>query len=347
MSFFEEHGSGAISWKKNLVVLWAGVFLACASYTSCIPFLPVYLLKELHVPQDQVNFWSGLVYAVTFLGSAVMAPYWGAWADRVGQRKMAIRAGFGLALTYMLGAIVQTAPQMLGVRILTGLISGFVPASLSLVSSTLPRDKLGWGMGWMQSAIASGSILGPLMGGYLAVWFGMRMSFYVGAGSLFFAAMMVVFLVRDLPFTKDGAGDASVTMSGWIFSLAGIAGIIAAPFWGKRGQQCGFVRILCLVLCCAGCVNLCQVFVSSIWEFAAIQFVYGLFLSGAVPNINNAPGNAGQSLRPYHLGPAVRRCGRTHAGRTSWQLHAHPVCAVLYRRSIIVCGGLYLCQPVA
>ncbi|MBO6266038.1 MAG: MFS transporter, partial [Acidaminococcaceae bacterium] len=203
MSFFEEHGSGAISWKKNLVVLWAGVFLACASYTSCIPFLPVYLLKELHVPQDQVNFWSGLVYAVTFLGSAVMAPYWGAWADRVGQRKMAIRAGFGLALTYMLGAIVQTAPQMLGVRILTGLISGFVPASLSLVSSTLPGDKLGWGMGWMQSAIASGSILGPLMGGYLAVWFGMRMSFYVGAGSLFFAAMMVVFLVRDLPFTKE------------------------------------------------------------------------------------------------------------------------------------------------
>ena len=338
MSFFEEHGSGAISWKKNLVVLWAGVFLACASYTSCIPFLPVYLLKELHVPQDQVNFWSGLVYAVTFLGSAVMAPYWGAWADRVGQRKMAIRAGFGLALTYMLGAIVQTAPQMLGVRILTGLISGFVPASLSLVSSTLPRDKLGWGMGWMQSAIASGSILGPLMGGYLAVWFGMRMSFYVGAGSLFFAAMMVVFLVRDLPFTKEqhreqmhvvhdiklalhnrgllyvmfmfflvqtctmaiqplitlyvgelmgGAGDASVTMSGWIFSLAGIAGIIAAPFWGKRGQQCGFVRILCLVLCCAGCVNLCQVFVSSIWEFAAIQFVYGLFLAGAVPNINS------------------------------------------------------------
>lgn len=338
MFLLDEHGSGSVNWKKNLVVLWIGVFLACASFTACIPFLPVYLQKELNVPQDQLNVWSGLVYAVTFLGATFMAPYWGAWADRVGQRKMAIRAGFGLAFTYMLGAIVQTAPQMLATRILTGLISGFVPASMSLVSSTLPREKLGWGMGWMQSAIASGSILGPLMGGYLAVWFGMRTSFYVGAGSLFFAALMVVFLVRDIPISREpgrqemhvirdlklalqnrgllyvmfmfflvqtcimtiqplitlyvrelmgGAGNASVTMSGWIFSLSGIAGIIAAPYWGKRGQRVGFVKTLCLVLFCAGSVNLCQVFVGSIWEFAAIQFIYGLFLSGAVPNINS------------------------------------------------------------
>ena len=337
MSVFDDSGSGPVNWKKNLIVLWAGVFLGCASYTACIPFLPVYLLKELHVSPEQVNFWSGLVYAVTFLGASVMAPYWGAWADRVGQRKMVIRAGFGLALNYMLGGLVQTAPQMLVVRILTGLISGFVPASLSLVSSTLPKDKIGWGMGWMQAAISSGSILGPLMGGYISVWFGMRMSFFMGSFTLFFATLMVIFLVRDLPIGKDesqqqmhiirdlklalqnrgllyvmfmfflvqtcimtiqplitlyvnelmgSAGDASITMSGWIFSLAGIAGIIASPYWGKRGQRNGFVKTLCLVLFCAGSVNLCQIFVSNIWQFAAIQFIYGLFLAGAVPNIN-------------------------------------------------------------
>ena len=203
MFLLDEHGSGSVNWKKNLIVLWTGVFLACASFTACIPFLPVYLQKELHVPPDQLNLWAGLVYAVTFLGATFMAPYWGAWADRVGQRKMAIRAGFGLAVTYMLGAIVQTAPQMLAVRILTGLISGFVPASMSLVSSTLPGEKLGWGMGWMQAALASGNILGPLLGGYLSVWFGMRTSFFVGSGCLFLVTMMVIFFVRDIPISKE------------------------------------------------------------------------------------------------------------------------------------------------
>mgnify|MGYP000750826847 FL=1 len=107
-----------------------------------VPFLPVYLLQELHVESSEVNFWSGLVYSVTFLGASIMAPYWGARADRVGQRRMAIRAGFGLAFTYWLAGISQSPEQLLGVRILTGLISGFVPASMSLVSSTLPESRM-------------------------------------------------------------------------------------------------------------------------------------------------------------------------------------------------------------
>lgn len=53
-------------WKKNLPVLWIGVFLCCASYTSCIPFLPVYLLRELHVSSVDVNFWAGITFAITF-----------------------------------------------------------------------------------------------------------------------------------------------------------------------------------------------------------------------------------------------------------------------------------------
>ena len=338
MAFWDEQGSGPINWKQNLIILWIGVFLACASYTACIPFLPVYLLKELHVAPEQVNFWSGLVYAVAFLGASVMAPYWGAWADKVGQRKMAIRAGLGLAITYVLGGVVQSAPQLFLVRGITGLISGFVPASMALVSSTLPEEKMGWGMGLMQTAVASGSILGPLLGGYLSVWFGMRMSFFVGSVSLFAATVLVIFRVRDLPFSKEKAqekmylfydlkaslqnkgllfvmgmfflvqtcimaiqplitlyvgqllgetGADAVKASGWIFSLAGIAGIVAAPFWGQQGQKRGYSRILCLVLGCAGLTNLCQVFVSSIWQFALIQFVYGLFLAGAIPNINS------------------------------------------------------------
>ena len=171
MSLLDERGTGAISWQRNLAVLWCGVFFACASYTMVVPFLPVYLLQELHVESSEVNFWSGLVYSVTFLGASIMAPYWGARADRVGQRRMAIRAGFGLAFTYWLAGISQSPEQLLGVRILTGLISGFVPASMSLVSSTLPESRMGWGMGLMQTAVASGSILGPMMGGYFSSWY--------------------------------------------------------------------------------------------------------------------------------------------------------------------------------
>ncbi len=337
MSLFDEHGEKKINWKVNLCILWLGVFFACASYTMCIPFLPVFLLEELNVDAANVNLWSGLVYSVTFLGAAIMAPYWGARADLVGQRKMAIRAGFGLAVTYLSIGLCQNAWQLFAVRAMCGFVSGFVPASLSLVSSTLPIHRMGWGMGLMQTATSTGSILGPLMGGYLNSWFGMRPSFFVGSAALFVATLLVIFFVHDIPHSAEkskkelhllrdlkeslsnktliyimgmffviqccimiiqplitmyvghlmGAmNDETIKMSGIIFSMAGIAGIIAAPFWGKRGQRFGYIRIFCLVTFGAGFVNLFQVFIKDVWQFACIQFIYGLFLSGAIPNIN-------------------------------------------------------------
>lgn len=337
MSTYNEDNTKNTVWKKNLPVLWLGVFLCCASYTSCIPFLPVYLLRELGVAPEEVNFWAGISFAVTFLGCTIMAPYWGALADHVGQRKMAIRAGYGLALSYFLTGACQDMYQLIGVRILCGLVAGFVPACMSMACSSLPESRMGWGMGLMQTAMASGSIMGPLMGGYMASWFGMRMSFYVGSLALFAATTAVMLVVKDMTILQKGdfsaislwrdlkdslcnkelrfimfmffmiqtcvmtiqplitlyvgqlmgaMGDEAVKMSGVIFSLAGFAGILAAPFWGKRGQRYGFVRIFALVTFAAGFINLFQVFIQDVWQFAAIQFIYGLFLAGAVPNIN-------------------------------------------------------------
>lgn len=324
-------------WKRNLPVLWIGVFLCCASYTSCVPFLPIYLLRDLGVEQADVNYWAGITFAITFLGSSIMAPYWGALADHVGQRKMAVRAGFGLALTYFLTGVCQNVYQLLLVRALCGVVAGFVPACMSMASSSLPEHKMGWGMGLMQTAVASGSIMGPLLGGYLSSWFGMRMSFLVGSAALFVATLAVIFIVKDMTVLQKGGsgavtllhdlqeslrnkellyvmlmfftvqscimliqplitmyvgqlmgtmGDEVVKMSGVIFSLAGLAGIIAAPFWGKRGQRFGYIRTFAVVTFIAGFINLFQVFIANVWQFAVIQFVYGLFLAGAVPNIN-------------------------------------------------------------
>ena len=46
---------------------------------------------------------------------------------------------------------------------------------MTMASSSLPEEKTGWGMGLMQTANFSGSIMGPLLGGLLGTWFGMRM----------------------------------------------------------------------------------------------------------------------------------------------------------------------------
>lgn len=52
-----EHEGPAQSWKLTLVILSASAVLMSLSYTMLIPFMPMYLIQELHVAQDDVNLW--------------------------------------------------------------------------------------------------------------------------------------------------------------------------------------------------------------------------------------------------------------------------------------------------
>ncbi len=329
----QESGEILEQYKRELVILWLGVILASSSYTMVVPFLPLYLF-ELGGSADTVNMWSGLVFSVTFFVGAIMAPYWGALADRYGKRKMAIRSGLCLAVVYFFGAFVRSPLELLAVRILQGFSSGFVPASIALVASSAPKERMGWSLGIMQTASSTGGILGPLFGGVLSHFFGMRLSFVAAALGVFLATIAVLMFVKEgksvaettasnvlsdlkvastnhvllmmlglllvvqvavmirQPFITlyvtnlQGRLEGAVLSSGIIFSLIGVAGIIAAPFWGNIGQKKGFINILIIVFSGAGLINIAHLFIKELWQFGLLQFIFGLFLAGIYPTIN-------------------------------------------------------------
>jgi len=183
-------------WRKNLWTLVAAVMLCGSSYTMIIPFLPIYLL-ELGVAQTDVKIWSGIIFSVTFLVAALLAPYWGRRADRSGKKKMIMRAGFSLAVVYFCGSLVHSPVELLGVRVLQGVANGFVPAAMAIVATSTPPDQLGFSMGIMQAGLVVGGIIGPLIGGVLSHIFGMRLSFVVSSLGVFLATVAVVFLVDE------------------------------------------------------------------------------------------------------------------------------------------------------
>lgn len=122
------------NWKMTLTILTAASVLMSLSYTMLIPFLPMYLLEELKVAQEDVNLWSGLVFSVSFLISGIMAPIWGAMADKKSKKLMAVRAAVLLAVSYGLGGIVQNEWQLLAVRAFQGFAAGLWPACLAIIN---------------------------------------------------------------------------------------------------------------------------------------------------------------------------------------------------------------------
>ena len=192
-----------VNWKLCLSILTCNVVFMSSSYTMLVPFLPMYLTRELGVTAASVNLWSGIVFSSTFLVSAVMAPIWGRMADKRGKRMMALRASFLLSISYFLGGIVTTPLQLTFMRMFQGFAAGLWPMELAIMTIYAPPQKLGICLGIMQGALTAGGIVGPLFGGFLAEAFGMRMSFYLAAAALFLNFLVLLFFIKEPPVKEE------------------------------------------------------------------------------------------------------------------------------------------------
>ncbi|MGF9711816.1 MFS transporter [Paenibacillus naphthalenovorans] len=184
-------------WKINLIVLWLGQFMVMSGMTMIIPFLPLYIQEMgIHDPHE-VAVWAGLIFAANFVSSFIFQPIWGGLADRFGRKVMLLRSGFGMAFVMMFMGMAATPLHLLLLRLANGVISGFMPAAVALVSANTPRERMGFAMGTLQSGSVAGTILGPLFGGVLAEWVGFRPIFYITGGLLFAASVLAAFLVKE------------------------------------------------------------------------------------------------------------------------------------------------------
>ncbi len=183
-------------WKALVWFLTLTSVFMSASYTMLVPFLPMYLIEELGVAQADVNIWSGIIFSTTFLISAVMAPIWGALADKKSHKAMAVRAAVCLAISYAWGGFVQTPWELFAMRAFQGFSAGLWPACLAIMTSTAPRDKMGWCLGLMQGGMTAGGVFGPLIGGLLAEFFGMRASFYFAGAALGLIALGLIVFIK-------------------------------------------------------------------------------------------------------------------------------------------------------
>ncbi|MDD4599958.1 Multidrug resistance protein MdtG [bioreactor metagenome] len=93
---------------------------------------------------------------------------------------------------------------------------------------------------------------------------------------------LVTLFIAELIGSIEEAG----LTAGIVISLAGVAGAISAPMWGKFGQRHGFYKILVIAFIGAGLFNASQFLANNIYTFSLLQCMFGLFIVGVYPAIN-------------------------------------------------------------
>ncbi|MEN3261849.1 multidrug efflux MFS transporter [Sodalis endosymbiont of Spalangia cameroni] len=185
------------AWKVNIISVWLGCFFTGLAMSQILPFLPLYV-EQLGVhSHESLSLWSGMVFSATFLVSAVVSPLWGSMADRRGRKLMLLRASLGMAVVIALQAFVTSVWQLLLLRALMGLTSGYIPNAMALVASQVPREKSGWALGTLSTGQVSGVIIGPLLGGFMADHLGLRVVFLITAGLMTVSFLVTLLLIKE------------------------------------------------------------------------------------------------------------------------------------------------------
>ena len=99
-------------------------------------------------------------------------------ANQWGPRKVMMLILFILMITVGACAFTQTPMQLLILRILQGVVGGYVPIGLAIIVLITPENKVPWAMGLYQASMVMGLVFGPLMGALWPTLLGYRAPFW-------------------------------------------------------------------------------------------------------------------------------------------------------------------------
>ena len=228
----------AVNWRRNLAALWLAEFTAILGFSFVFPFLPLFLHRELHIPNGpELSFWAGVAASATGFALALTSPIWGRLADRYGRKPMLIRAMIGGGISVGLMGLSQSALQLTVLRGIQGASSGTVAAATALVATETPAAHLAWGLGILSSAISLGSAVGPAAGGLATI--GLRAIFLAGGAMLLLAAIPVLFVVRERPRSMVRT-EAPRTMEVLRLARSGAVGALAVLIIAQGLQQTSY-----------------------------------------------------------------------------------------------------------
>ena len=184
-------------WRRTLYTVWVTQFIGVAGFSFVIPFMPYYIQELGITGVRNVALWSGLVTSAQAISMAIMAPIWGALSDRYGRKLMVLRASFAGAVVLTLMGFVTNVQQLLFLRVLQGMLTGTMSATTALVASQAPKERSGWALGSLQTALFLGVSLGPLLGGVSGDALGYRSSFYITGALLALSGFLVLAFVHE------------------------------------------------------------------------------------------------------------------------------------------------------
>jgi len=193
----------ALSWSQFVSTYLPALILALGTGVA-LPAVPG-LAKSFHVSFGLASF-----VTTSFLIGSVVGTLPSGWMiDRVGRRRIMLLGPLLTAAMAFLTATAHTFPELLTYRFFDGCASQmWLIGRLAAISHGASANQRGRQVSWMFGMDNTGRFMGPTIGGFIAVWWGIRAPF-VAYGFLALVALIPAYLfTKDTPRAERPSTDA-------------------------------------------------------------------------------------------------------------------------------------------
>ncbi|HSP09330.1 MAG TPA: MFS transporter [Candidatus Dormibacteraeota bacterium] len=322
--------------RRTLWTLYSINFLNAIGFWFFLPLLPIFIHRRGGSPA-----LVGLVFAASFLANA-LSRYPAGWAaDRFGTRPVMLGAVLATAVLFLTYLLPLPVAAFIVVRLLQGAAEGaYWPAANGLLAEISLPEERGRAFGFMQSTNMAGMLIGPAVGGFIAL-FNLGVVFAVAAAVAATAAIALAMLPnvraqealerparalgiarRLLPLIFLGAGTAymigtfdtiwplyltfrgaSTFAVGLSFVAFALPATLLSTQAGSLGDRFGPRKVIVVSL-------LCTAFFAALYPFiASVPWLIGLGLVEGAFTISGGPSLIAEVSRKAEPGQQGRTQG--------------------------------------
>ncbi|MFB3879838.1 MAG: MFS transporter [Armatimonadota bacterium] len=178
-----------LAGNKQLQALWLMSFMVFFGFSAMWPIM-TYFVQYIGVPLGKVAAYASYVMLVSGALQTAVAPLFGRMGDRVGHKRVLVGTTAACGLFLIPHYFIQTYAQFFGMRMLAMSAGAAIhPSTSALVADSMPRSRYGGAYGVLASARALAGSVGPIIGGTLAAYVGIRWVF-IWTGALTLAASL-------------------------------------------------------------------------------------------------------------------------------------------------------------
>ncbi len=146
-----------------------------------IPVLPGILEQMNGGDLSAASRWGGLLMFTYAAMQFVFSPIIGGLSDAYGRRPIILASLFAFGIDFILQGFAPTMGWFFAGRLIAGITGATFTSGAAYIADVSPPEKRAQNFGIIGAAFGLGFIIGPLMGGVISSYWGLRAPFFVAA----------------------------------------------------------------------------------------------------------------------------------------------------------------------